>query len=105
MLLADRGFEHGALIRWLHAHQWTWAIQAKSDLNITRSNGETVAVATLLPPQGEAYLFREVTILKDIRGHLATTHVALAGEPWAVISDVLSPCRRWKSMVSGLEAS
>jgi hypothetical protein len=89
MLLADRGFEHGALIRWLQEHRWSWAIRAKSDLNITRSNGETAAVATLLPPQGEAYLFREVTILQDIPCHLATAHLALAGEPWAVISDVV----------------
>jgi hypothetical protein len=28
MLLADRGFEHGALIRWLQAHQWSWTIRA-----------------------------------------------------------------------------
>jgi hypothetical protein len=54
MLLADRGFEHGALIRWLQAHQWSWTIRAKSDLNITRLNGETAVVATLLPPEGEA---------------------------------------------------
>jgi Transposase DDE domain len=88
MLLADRGFEHAALIRWLQAHQWSWAIRAKSDLNITDSRGETVAVETLLPPPGEAYLFREVTILQDIPCHLATAHLALAGEPWAVISNL-----------------
>lgn len=57
-------------------------------MNITLSNGETAAVATLLPPQGKAYLFREVTVLQDIPCHLATAHLALAGEPWAVISDV-----------------
>jgi len=88
MLLADRGFEHGALIRWLQEHQWSWSIRAKSDLNITFSKGQTAAVATLLPPEGEAYLFREVTVLQDIECHLATAHVALAGEPWAVLSDV-----------------
>ena len=88
MLLADRGFEHGALIRWFQAHRWSWAIRAKSDLNITRSTGEMVAVATLFPPEGEAYLFPQVTILQDIQCHLATAHLALAGEPWAVISDV-----------------
>ncbi|NJR62843.1 MAG: transposase, partial [Cyanobacteria bacterium CRU_2_1] len=49
MLLADRGFEHGELIRWLKAHQWSWAIRAKSDLNVPLSNGETPAVAELLP--------------------------------------------------------
>lgn len=35
ILLADRGFEHGALIRWLQQQQWSWAIRAKSDLRIT----------------------------------------------------------------------
>lgn len=75
-LLADRGFEHGALIRWLQQQQWSWAIRAKVDLNVTLSTGRTTAVAELLPPQGEAYLFREVTILQDIDCHLATAHLS-----------------------------
>lgn len=87
-LLADRGFEHGALIRWLQDHEWSWAIRAKSDLNITHSNGKTAAVADLLPPEGQAYLFQEVTVLQDIKCHLATAHLALASQPWAVLSDV-----------------
>jgi hypothetical protein len=57
-------------------------------LNIPLSNGKTAAVANLLPPQGEAYLFRDVTVLQDISCHLATAHLARAPEPWAVISDV-----------------
>lgn len=87
-LLADRGFEHGALIRWLQQQQWNWAIRAKVDLNITLSTGRTATVAELLPPQGEAYLFREVTILQDIDCHLATAHLSLAGEAWAVLSNL-----------------
>lgn len=86
-LLADRGFEHGALIRWLREAQWSWVIRAKSDLKITDGNGQTMAVQTLLPPEGQAYLFRAVTVLKDVQCHLATAHLALAGEPWAVLSD------------------
>ena len=87
-ILADRGFEHGAFIRWLRKHDWSWAIRAKSDLNITRSNGQTAAVSELLPPAGTAYLFREVTVLQDIECHLATAHLDLAGEAWAVLSDL-----------------
>ena len=34
-ILAERGFEHGAFIRWLRDHHWSWALRAKSDLNIT----------------------------------------------------------------------
>jgi hypothetical protein len=87
-LLADRGFEHGTLIRWLQQQQWNWVIRAKSDLNVILSTGRTAAVADLLPPQGEAYLFRQVTILQDIDCHLATAHLGLAGEPWAVLSNL-----------------
>jgi Transposase DDE domain len=87
-LLADRGFEHGAFIRWLRAHHWSWAIRAKSDLNITCSNNQTTAVANLLPPEGEAYLFQDVTVLQDIKCHFATANLALAGEAWAVLTDV-----------------
>jgi hypothetical protein len=87
-LLADRGFEHGALIRWLQQQQWNWAIRAKSDLNITCSTGRTTTVAQLLPPPGEAYLVGEVTILQDINCHLATAHLSLASEPWAVLSNL-----------------
>ncbi|MGG6287907.1 hypothetical protein ACQ4M3_40660 [Leptolyngbya sp. AN03gr2] len=28
MLLADRGFEHGELIRWCNRHAWQWSIRA-----------------------------------------------------------------------------
>lgn len=87
-LLADRGFEHGAFIRWLRDHDWSWAIRAKSDLNITLTKGQTMAVANLLPPQDEAYLFRGVTVLQDIECHLATANLAMAGEAWAVLTDV-----------------
>lgn len=86
-LLADRGFEHGELIRWLCCHHWSWAIRAKSDLNITFSDGQTTIVSQLLPPQGEAYLFADITVLRDIECHLATANLALAGETWAVLTN------------------
>ncbi|WP_302883881.1 hypothetical protein [Kovacikia minuta] len=28
-LLANRGFEHAALVRWLRQQQWSWAIRVK----------------------------------------------------------------------------
>ncbi len=86
-ILADRGFEHGAFIRWLQEHHWSWMIRAKSDLRVRWSGGQTSAVADLLPPTAEAYLFRDVTILQDINCHLATANLAMAGEPWAVLTD------------------
>jgi hypothetical protein len=87
-LLADRGFEHGELIRWLRFHHWSWAIRAKSDLKITFANGQIGSVADLLPETGEAYLFENVTILEDIECHLATATVSIAQESWAVITNI-----------------
>jgi hypothetical protein len=86
-LLADRGFEHGELIRWLCEHDWSWAIRAKSDLKVRLSQGVTRSVGELLPPLEEAYWFRDVSILQDIQCHLATAHLSLAGEAWAVLSN------------------
>lgn len=48
-LLADRGFEHRALLRWLQQQNWDWYIRVKSDLCITLSNGRTCSVADLFP--------------------------------------------------------
>lgn len=87
-LLADRGFEHGALMRWRQPQQWRWVIRAKADLNVTLAMGRTAAVADLLPRPGEAYLFRAVTLLQDINCHLATAHLSFAGEAWAVLANV-----------------
>jgi len=90
-LLADRGFEHGALIRWLQHHQWSWAIRAKSDLNIELSSGRAATVADLWPPKDEAYLWPHVTVLDDIECHLATANVSMASETWAVLTSE-APC-------------
>lgn len=86
-LLADRGFEHGALIRWLRERGWSWYIRAKSDLQVTLATGKEEAVAQLLPELGQANLFHQVTILEDISCHLATANLPSADEPWAVLTD------------------
>ncbi|MEM9009129.1 MAG: transposase, partial [Cyanobacteria bacterium P01_F01_bin.86] len=85
-LLADRGFEHGELIRWLTQQQWDWMIRAKSDLQVRFPSGIQRPVRDLLPPQEEVYLFENVTVLSDVNCHLATAHLAIAGEPWSVLS-------------------
>lgn len=86
-LLADRGFEHRALLHWLQQHHWSWAIRVKSDLNVTFSDGHTVAVEHLLPPNEQTYLFPNVTVLNGIACHLATATVAGTKESWAVLSE------------------
>jgi hypothetical protein len=86
-LLADRGFAHGALIRWLRQQQWNWAIRVKCDLNVTLANGRTQSVDQLFPTAHQAYLFENVRVLEDIDCHLATAHVPQAKDTWAVLSD------------------
>jgi len=86
-LLADRGFEHGELIRWLQRNNWSWVIRVKCDLQVTLSTGITWSVEQLLPPSEQAYLFQNVTVLGHIACHLATAKVATANEAWAVLSD------------------
>jgi Transposase DDE domain len=86
-LLADRGFEHTALVRWLRQHQWSWAIRVKSDLCVTLAKGQTRSVEQLTPPSGQAYLYRNVRVFTDIDAHLATAHLSDAKEVWAVLSD------------------
>ena len=86
-LLADRGFEHGALIRWVRHQGWSWGIRAKSDLNVTLANGQTRTVGQLIPPPQQAYCFHNVTVLENIDCHLATANVPTASDPWAVLTD------------------
>ena len=86
-LLADRGFDHSELIRWLIEQDWHWAIRAKCDLNIKRANGHTCKVRDLIAPKDEAYLFHRVTILDDLECELATAHLSAAGEEWMVFTD------------------
>lgn len=85
-LLADRGFEHGELIRWLIQQQWNWAIRAKRDLKVERANGHCCKVSDLIPPKEEAYLVHHITILDDIECELATANLSAAGEEWMVLT-------------------
>jgi hypothetical protein len=86
-LLADRGFEHGALIRWVRHQGWSWAIRAKSDLNVTLLGGQTREVGQLLPPPKQAFCFHNVRVLEDIDCHLATANSPTASQTWAVLTD------------------
>ncbi len=86
-LLADRGFEHGELSRWLRRQGWSWCIRAKSDLKVTLANGAERSVGELIPQTGEAGLYHHVRILGDISCHLATANLSIANESWAVLSD------------------
>jgi Transposase DDE domain len=84
--LADRGFDHGDLMRWLNQKQWNWMIRAKSDLLVQRQGQPEQSVAVLLPPPEQAYLYHNVTIIQDVNCHLATAHWPKAKEAWAVFT-------------------
>jgi hypothetical protein len=85
-LLADRGFEHGELMRWLNNQLWDWAIRVKSDLLVTTPNGRTQPVERYFPPPAQAYLVGPVHVLGDVDAHLATANVPGAQDTWAVLS-------------------
>ena len=86
-LLADRGFEHGHLMHWLHQQNWSWAIRVKSDLKVTLADGRSQSVEQLLPPSEQAYLFENVRVLDGLDCHLATANVPDTKDPWAVLSN------------------
>ncbi|MGG6270965.1 transposase [Leptolyngbya sp. AN03gr2] len=105
-LLADRGFEHGELIRWCNRHNWQWSIRAKSNLTITLASGRSQSVAQLLPPVEQVYLFPNVTILEDISCHLATATLPGLQESWAVLSSQppsLQTFERYGKRFGGIE--
>ena len=87
LFLADRGFEHGELMRWLTGHQWNWAIRAKSDLLVTLNKGVQQNVSQLLPQSGQVHLYPQVQVIGDVDCHLATAHWSEAQESWAVLTN------------------
>jgi hypothetical protein len=106
LLLADRGFEHGELIRWCNRHSWDWSIRAKSNLSIRLASGISQSVAQLLPPVEQAYLFPNVTILENIECHLATATLPGVSESWAVLSSQppsLQTFERYGQRFGGIE--
>ena len=86
-LLADRGFEHAELVRWLKQHQWSWAIRVKSNLAVILANGQTRSVEQLMPPPQQAYLYQNVKVFSDVVCHLATAQLSDTQDGWAVLSE------------------
>jgi hypothetical protein len=86
-LLADRGFEHAELMRWLNQQQWNWAIRVKSNLQIPVRNGKQQPLRELFPPKDQVYLFAEITVLGDVRCNLGIANCRGVKEPWAVLTN------------------
>lgn len=86
-LLADRGFEHAGLIRWLTEQKWSWSIRAKSDLMVTLKGDCSQSLEQLCPPLDQVYLFHNVQVLEGIRCHLGIANSSIAEENWAVLTN------------------
>lgn len=86
-LLADRGFEHGELMRWLTEQQWNWGIRVKSNLQITLANGKTQSLKELFPPKDHVHLFSGIKVLGDVECNLGTANCRGVKEPWAVLTN------------------
>jgi hypothetical protein len=87
-LLADRGFEPGAFIRWLNRTGWKWLIRAKSDLKVTLATGQVRLVSELIPEPQSAHLYPRIQVLGDIQANLATANLAFAKDAWAVLTNL-----------------
>jgi Transposase DDE domain len=85
-LLADRGFEHGDLMRWLTKQGWDWAIRVKSDLLVTLGNGRQRSLHELFALPEEVNLYPGVKVLEDVECNLGTANFPGAQEPWAVLT-------------------
>jgi hypothetical protein len=85
-LLADRGFDHKQLLRWLQVRQWAWAIRLKGDVALRLATGRPCQVADLWPPPDEAYFYHQVEVYDEISAHLAVAQLSTTSEAWAVLS-------------------
>lgn len=65
-------------------------MRAKSDPDVTLASGREASVSELLLPPETAHFYHDIRILNDIDAHLATAHLAVAKESWAVLTN-LSP--------------
>ncbi|MEM6715384.1 MAG: transposase [Cyanobacteria bacterium P01_C01_bin.147] len=105
-LLADRGFDHKQLLRWLQTHQWDWMIRLKGDVALRLATGRPCPVDDLWPPSDEAYFYRHVEVDDEIPAHLATAQLSTASEPWAVFSSAapsLHTFARYGERFGGIE--
>jgi hypothetical protein len=105
-LLADRGFEHGDLMRWLTKQDWDWAIRVKSDLLVTLGNGRQRSLHELFALPEEVNLYPGVKVLEDVECNLGTANFSGAQEPWAVLTSTklsLQTFRLYGERFGGIE--
>lgn len=90
VFLADRGFVHEELFKWLRLHHWHYRIRLTGDTLVHLSNRQIVSVGSLVPPKEAAHFYHNVHLLGVAFG---PCHLALArlDEPnqdtWFIVSD------------------
>jgi hypothetical protein len=90
VFMADRGFVHEELFKWLHLQHWHSRIRLTGDILIHLPNRPVVPVGTLVPPKGAAHFYHNVRLLGTGFG---PCHLALAQldepnqDPWFIVSD------------------
>lgn len=90
MLLADRGFAHQSLIKWLKSSSWHWAVRVPSDTIVHGVHRwRACTVAQLRKVRGEAKLYHKVRLWAEgtQQANLVLGYLKGEAEPWAVISN------------------
>lgn len=90
VFMADRGFVHAELFKWLQSHHWHYRIRLTADTLIHFPDRRVRSVGQLVPPQGAAHFYHGVHLLGVALG---PCHLALAQldepdqDPWLLVSD------------------
>jgi hypothetical protein len=89
VLLADRGFCHRALVRWVkRTAGWHCRIRGKKDIPAFRWNGWGYGALKLRLAAGQVAYYHEVALwTSHERVHLAVGWDKGAKEPWIIVSD------------------
>lgn len=90
VLMADRGFVHEELFKWLRLHHWHYRIRLTGDTLIHLPDRRVVPVGTLVPPKGTAHFYHNISLLGVAfgPGHLALAQLDEPNQdPWLIVSD------------------
>jgi hypothetical protein len=89
-LLADRGFVHEHLFRYLQKLQWHFRLRLPGDTLVHLEASSISAVKDLCPPAGEQRFYQQVSILGAAVGPVSLALACLLeqlDDPWFVVSD------------------
>lgn len=90
MLLADRGFAHQELLKWLNKRTWHYCLRIPSDTLIHRVHRwRACPVSQLRTVKGEAKMYHQVRLWEagTEKVNLAHAYPSGVAEPWTVITN------------------